>query len=59
MLKFIRKLLGLCEHDWVEIDRKVIKRSYWHKPGWTFSVMHYVNRCEKCKDLKINRVDPV
>jgi hypothetical protein len=46
----LRKLLGLCEHDWKEVTRFAIK-GYWSIGDGRIAT-EYHQQCTKCKKMR-------
>lgn len=52
MVPLIRKFFGLCEHNWVEVERgNIIRAISRQRVG-----LYYTYRCSKCKKLKETRI---
>jgi hypothetical protein len=52
-VKTIRKFLGLCDHDWVEIEQKKVIIHLWERPASISGYqIVYIFQCQKCKKLK-------
>jgi len=50
----LRKILGLCEHEWVLVKKCVVETDdeFTHRP--VGHKLIYIYECEKCKKLKKN-----
>lgn len=53
-----RKLLGLCDHKWVENGQRIAVYDADHQPKHGhFPIYHkVVLKCEKCGDMKVVKI---
>lgn len=54
MIKFLKKILGLCDHKWKiikEIDLYIVHKGKEHTVG-----TKYVKQCEKCNKFSTKKV---